>query len=74
MILGGGPNRIGQGIEFDCVRFIRIREAGFETVMNSNPETMSTDYDLGPLYFERSPSKAFRIIYYQERCDGAIVR
>src|SRR5262249_3782356 len=49
MILGGGPNRIGQGIEFDyccCQAAFALREAGFETVMvNSNPETVSTDYD-----------------------------
>ena len=49
MILGGGPNRIGQGIEFDycCVHAsFALREAGYETVMvNSNPETVSTDYD-----------------------------
>ena len=57
MILGGGPNRIGQGIEFDycCVHAsFALREAGFETVMvNSNPETVSTDYDVSDrLYFE----------------------
>ena len=57
MILGGGPNRIGQGIEFDycCVHAsFALREAGFETVMvNSNPETVSTDYDTSDrLYFE----------------------
>jgi len=57
MIIGGGPNRIGQGIEFDycCVHAsFALREAGFETVMiNSNPETVSTDYDTSDrLYFE----------------------
>ncbi len=57
MILGGGPNRIGQGIEFDycCVHAAyALREAGFETVMvNCNPETVSTDYDTSDrLYFE----------------------
>ena len=57
MILGGGPNRIGQGIEFDycCVHAsFALREDGFETIMvNSNPETVSTDYDTSDkLYFE----------------------
>ena len=57
MIIGGGPNRIGQGIEFDycCVHAsFALREAGYETLMiNSNPETVSTDYDTSDrLYFE----------------------
>jgi carbamoyl-phosphate synthase large subunit len=57
MILGGGPNRIGQGIEFDycCVHAaMALRDIGIETVMvNSNPETVSTDYDISDkLYFE----------------------
>src|SRR5438874_5812699 len=57
MILGGGPNRIGQGIEFDycCVHAaLQLREDGFETIMvNCNPETVSTDYDIADrLYFE----------------------
>src|SRR5690606_33692856 len=57
MILGGGPNRIGQGIEFDycCVHAaLALRDAGFETIMvNCNPETVSTDYDTSDrLYFE----------------------
>ena len=57
MILGGGPNRIGQGIEFDycCVHAsFALKELGFETIMvNSNPETVSTDYDTSDkLYFE----------------------
>ena len=57
MILGSGPNRIGQGIEFDycCVHAsFALRDAGFETVMvNCNPETVSTDYDTSDrLYFE----------------------
>ena len=57
MILGGGPNRIGQGIEFDycCVHAaLALREEGFETIMvNSNPETVCTDYDTSDrLYFE----------------------
>jgi carbamoyl-phosphate synthase large subunit len=55
MILGGGPNRIGQGIEFDyccCQAAFALREAGFETVMvNSNPETVSTDYDTSDMLF-----------------------
>src|SRR6202041_2472891 len=57
MILGGGPNRIGQGIEFDyccCQAAFALRESGYEVVMvNSNPETVSTDYDTSDrLYFE----------------------
>ncbi len=57
MILGGGPNRIGQGIEFDyccCQAAFALQEAGFETIMvNSNPETVSTDYDTSDqLFFE----------------------
>ena len=57
MILGGGPNRIGQGIEFDycCVHAsLALKDAGFETIMvNCNPETVSTDYDISDrLYFE----------------------
>src|SRR5207244_3799172 len=57
MILGGGPNRIGQGIEFDyccCQAAFALRQAGYETIMvNSNPETVSTDYDTSDhLFFE----------------------
>ena len=56
MVLGGGPNRIGQGIEFDycCVHASQaIREEGFEIMVNCNPETVSTDYDTSDrLYFE----------------------
>src|SRR5690349_24408753 len=57
VILGSGPNRIGQGVEFDycCVRAVMaLRERGYETIMiNSNPETVSTDYDISDkLYFE----------------------
>ena len=79
MILGGGPNRIGQGIEFDycCVHAsFALREAGFETVMvNSNPETVSTDYDTSDrLYFEPLTLEDVMEIYRQERCDGAIVQ
>jgi carbamoyl-phosphate synthase large subunit len=79
MILGGGPNRIGQGIEFDycCVHAsFALREAGFETVMvNSNPETVSTDYDVSDrLYFEPLTLEDVLEIYHQENCDGAIVQ
>ena len=79
MILGGGPNRIGQGIEFDycCVHAsFALREAGFETVMvNSNPETVSTDYDTSDrLYFEPLTLEDVLEIYRQEKCSGAIVQ
>ncbi|BET65750.1 carbamoyl-phosphate synthase large subunit [Opitutales bacterium ASA1] len=79
MILGGGPNRIGQGIEFDycCVHAsFALREMGFETVMvNSNPETVSTDYDTSDrLYFEPLTLEDVIEIYEQERCWGAIVQ
>ena len=79
MILGGGPNRIGQGIEFDycCVHAsFALREIGFETVMvNSNPETVSTDYDTSDrLYFEPLTLEDVLEVYEQEKCDGAIVQ
>ncbi len=79
MILGGGPNRIGQGIEFDycCVHAsFALREIGFETVMvNSNPETVSTDYDTSDrLYFEPLTLEDVLEVYRQEKCDGAIVQ
>jgi carbamoyl-phosphate synthase large subunit len=79
MILGGGPNRIGQGIEFDycCVHAsFALRDAGYETVMvNSNPETVSTDYDTSDrLYFEPLTLEDVLEIYHQESCDGAIVQ
>ena len=79
MILGGGPNRIGQGIEFDycCVHAsFALRELGFETVMvNSNPETVSTDYDTSDrLYFEPLTLEDVLEIYEQEKCSGAIVQ
>ena len=79
MILGGGPNRIGQGIEFDycCVHAsFALREIGYETVMvNSNPETVSTDYDTSNrLYFEPLTLEDVLEIYQQEKCDGAIVQ
>ncbi len=79
MILGGGPNRIGQGIEFDycCVHAsFALRDAGFETIMvNSNPETVSTDYDTSDrLYFEPLTVEDVLSIYDRERCWGAIVQ
>ncbi|TVR49427.1 MAG: carbamoyl-phosphate synthase large subunit [Puniceicoccaceae bacterium] len=79
MILGGGPNRIGQGIEFDycCVHAsFALREMDIETVMvNSNPETVSTDYDTSDrLYFEPLTLEDVLEIYRQEKCDGAIVQ
>jgi carbamoyl-phosphate synthase large subunit len=79
MILGGGPNRIGQGIEFDycCVHAsFALREIGFETVMvNSNPETVSTDYDTSDrLYFEPLTLEDVLEVYRQEKCEGAIVQ
>ncbi|MDG2126167.1 MAG: carbamoyl-phosphate synthase large subunit, partial [Verrucomicrobiales bacterium] len=79
MILGGGPNRIGQGIEFDycCVHAsFALKELGFETIMvNSNPETVSTDYDTSDkLYFEPLTLEDVLNIYEQEECWGAIVQ
>ncbi len=79
MILGGGPNRIGQGIEFDycCVHAsFALREIGYESVMvNSNPETVSTDYDTSDrLYFEPLTLEDVLEIYQQEKCDGVIVQ
>lgn len=79
LILGGGPNRIGQGIEFDycCVHAaFALKEEGFETIMvNSNPETVSTDYDTSDkLYFEPLTLEDVLNIYEQEKCWGAIVQ
>jgi len=79
MILGGGPNRIGQGIEFDycCVHAaFALREDGFETLMvNSNPETVSTDYDTSDkLFFEPLTLEDVLHIYERERCWGAIAQ
>ncbi|NOY75619.1 MAG: carbamoyl-phosphate synthase large subunit [Kiritimatiellaeota bacterium] len=79
MILGGGPNRIGQGIEFDycCVHAsFALRKAGYETIMvNSNPETVSTDYDTSDrLYFEPLTVEDVLHIYESEGCDGVIVQ
>ena len=78
MILGGGPNRIGQGIEFDycCVQAaIALREAGYETIMvNCNPETVSTDYDTSDrLYFEPLTLEHVLDIADTEHPDGVIV-
>src|SRR5271154_2419137 len=79
MILGGGPNRIGQGIEFDycCVHAaFALKEEGFETIMvNSNPETVSTDYDTSDkLYFEPLTLEDVLNIYQHEQCWAAIVQ
>jgi carbamoyl-phosphate synthase large subunit len=79
IILGGGPNRIGQGIEFDycCVHAaFALRELGFETIMvNSNPETVSTDYDTSDkLYFEPLTLEDVLNICDQEKPDGVFVQ
>ena len=79
MILGGGPNRIGQGIEFDycCVHAaFALKEDGFETIMvNSNPETVSTDYDTSDkLFFEPLTLEDVLHIYEREECWGAIAQ
>ena len=79
MILGGGPNRIGQGIEFDycCVHAsFAFQEEGYETIMvNSNPETVSTDYDTSDkLYFEPLTLEDVLNIYEREKCDAIVVQ
>jgi carbamoyl-phosphate synthase large subunit len=79
MVLGGGPNRIGQGIEFDycCVHAaFAIRDEGFESIMvNCNPETVSTDYDTSDkLYFEPLTVEDVLSIYEKERPEGVIVQ
>ena len=79
MILGGGPNRIGQGIEFDyccCHASFALKELGFETIMvNSNPETVSTDYDTSDkLYFEPLTFEDVMNIADKENPDGVIVQ
>jgi carbamoyl-phosphate synthase large subunit len=79
MVLGGGPNRIGQGIEFDycCVHAaLAIREAGYESIMvNCNPETVSTDYDTSDkLYFEPLTVEDVLSIYEKEKPEGVIVQ
>jgi carbamoyl-phosphate synthase, large subunit len=79
MILGGGPNRIGQGIEFDytCVHAaFALRDAGYESIMvNCNPETVSTDYDTSnKLYFEPLTVEDVLAIYEKEKPEGVIVQ
>ena len=79
MVLGGGPNRIGQGIEFDwccCHAAFALKQRGYEVVMvNSNPETVSTDYDTSDrLYFEPLTFEDVMEIYDREGCDGVIVQ
>ncbi len=79
MILGSGPNRIGQGIEFDyaCVHCsMALREAGYETIMvNSNPETVSTDYDISDkLYFEPLTFEDVMNIYNKEKPLGVVLQ
>ncbi|MBU1121910.1 MAG: carbamoyl-phosphate synthase large subunit [Candidatus Omnitrophica bacterium] len=79
IILGGGPNRIGQGIEFDyccCHASFALRDLGYETIMvNSNPETVSTDYDTSDkLYFEPLTFEDVLNIINKEKPDGVIVQ
>jgi carbamoyl-phosphate synthase large subunit len=79
MVLGGGPNRIGQGIEFDycCVHAaFAIRDEGFESIMvNCNPETVSTDYDTSDkLYFEPLTVEDVLSIYAKEKPEGVVVQ
>ena len=79
MILGGGPNRIGQGIEFDycCVHAaFALRDPGYETIMvNCNPKTVSTDYDTSDkLYFEPLTVEDVLAIYEKERPEGVVVQ
>ena len=79
MILGGGPNRIGQGIEFDycCVQGVfAAQEAGYEAIMvNCNPETVSTDFDTADrLYFEPVTQEDILEIVHVERPTGVVVQ
>ena len=79
MVLGGGPNRIGQGIEFDycCVHAaFALRDEGYETIMvNCNPETVSTDYDTSDkLYFEPLTVEDVLSIYQKEKPEGVIIQ
>ncbi|RPI23265.1 MAG: carbamoyl-phosphate synthase large subunit, partial [Acidobacteria bacterium] len=79
MILGSGPNRIGQGIEFDyccCHAAFQLKEDGYETIMvNCNPETVSTDYDTSDrLYFEPLTFEDVMSIVHKERPQGVIVQ
>src|SRR5581483_6252428 len=76
-ILGGGPNRIGQGIEFDyccCHAAFALKEAGYETIMvNCNPETVSTDYDTSDrLYFEPLTAEDVLEILAREQTNGTL--
>ena len=78
IILGGGPNRIGQGIEFDyccCQASFSLKEAGFETIMvNCNPETVSTDYDTSDrLYFEPLIQEFVQNIILKEKSKGNLL-
>ncbi len=78
IILGGGPNRIGQGIEFDyccCQASFSLKEAGFETIMvNCNPETVSTDYDTSDrLYFEPLIEEYVQNIILKEKSNGNLI-
>ncbi len=78
IILGGGPNRIGQGIEFDyccCQASFSLKEAGFETIMiNCNPETVSTDYDTSDrLYFEPLIEEYVQNIILKEKSKGKLL-
>jgi len=78
IILGGGPNRIGQGIEFDyccCQASFSLKEAGFETIMiNCNPETVSTDYDTSDrLYFEPLIEEYVHNIILKEKSKGNLL-
>ena len=79
IVLGGGPNRIGQGIEFDycCVHAcFALKEMGYETIMvNCNPETVSTDYDTADrLYFEPLTAEDVLNIIDEEQPDGVLVQ
>src|SRR5258708_10978795 len=79
IILGGGPNRIGQGIEFDyccCHAAFALKEAGYETIMiNCNPRTVTTDYDTsGRLYFEPLTAEDVLEIIEPERRSGTLHR
>src|SRR5205823_7570253 len=79
MVLGGGPNRIGQGIEFDyccCQAAFALRAAGYEVIMvNSNPETVSTDYDTSDhLFFEPLTVEDVLNIYERMKPEGVIVQ
>ncbi len=79
LIIGGGPNRIGQGIEFDyccCHASYALRDAGYRTIIvNSNPETVSTDFDTSDtLYFEPLTLEDVLEVHHREKPDGAIVQ